>query len=101
MVRGTDRERAVVKRLRGEGWLAFRAPASLGVADVLALRAGSPSRLIEVKSTSTRGPYNDFGPADRQRLRDAARLAGAEAWLAWWPLRRELMWLAESDWPPS
>lgn len=96
--RGHDRERQVVLAMRDEDWLAFRAPGSLGVADVVALRAGSRSRLVEVKSTAG-GPYEHFGPADRERLSEAARLAGADAWLAWWPSRGKLRWIPESEWP--
>jgi Holliday junction resolvase len=95
---GTQRERAVRDWLRERDWLAFRAPASLGVADVVALRDGSRPRLIEVKSTA-QGPYEHFGPAARDRLRFAARLAGADALLAWWPPRGQLRFIAESEWP--
>ncbi len=96
--RGIQRERQVVALLRDQDWLAFRAPASLGVADVVALRDGSRSRLIEVKSTA-QGPYEHFGPDARERLSLAAGMAGAEAWLAWWPSRGKLHWIAESEWP--
>lgn len=95
--RGHDRERRVVDILKDEDWLAFRAPGSLGVADVVALREGSTPRLIEVKSTIS--PYSHFLPADRARLSLAAKLAGATAWLAWWPARGSLRWIAESEWP--
>lgn len=95
--RGHDRERQLVALKRKEGWVAFRAPASLGVADVVALKAGETSQLIESKSTLR--PYAHFLPADRQRLSEAAKAAGAEALLAWWPSRGELKWIAESDWP--
>ncbi len=98
MSRGHDRERAVVAYLGDRDWLAFRAPASLGVADVVALRDGSRSRLVEVKSTA-QGPYERFGPAERAKLAGAAALAGAEAWLAWWPPRGQLRWIAEQEWP--
>jgi len=54
----------------------------------------------EFKSTAG-GPYERFGPADRARLAAAAKLAGADALLAWWPPRGELRWLAESEWPPD
>lgn len=96
--RGTQRERAVRDRLASDDWLAFRAPASLGVADVVALRDGSRTRLIEVKSTAG-GPFEHFGPRARERLRFAARLAGADASLAWWPPRGALRWIPESEWP--
>lgn len=95
--RGHDRERRVVDVLRDEDWLAFRAPGSLGVADVVALREGSRPRLIEVKSTIS--PYAHFLPADRERLSLAAKLAGGDAYLAWWPSRGKLRWIAESEWP--
>lgn len=96
--RGTQREYAVRDSLRNDDWLAFRAPASLGVADVIALKDGHRSRLIEVKST-TRGPYHGFGPDDRARLRLAAKLAGADAYLVWWPLRGQAHWIHETEWP--
>lgn len=95
---GTQRELAVRNHLRDRDWLAFRAPASLGVADVVALRDGSRPRLIEVKSTA-QGPYESFGPAARQKLLLAAELAGADAYLAWWPKHGELRWLHSSEWP--
>lgn len=98
MSRGHDRERAVRRLLEAEGWWTTRAAGSLGDADVVALRAGFPPRLIEVKSTSR--PYERFGPGERRRLAAAARQAGAEAWMAWWPLRkREPVWLHQADWP--
>jgi Holliday junction resolvase len=96
--RGIQRERAVRDHLANQDWLAFRAPASLGCADVIALRAGSRPRLIEVKSTH-RGPFHSFGPDARQRLSLAAKLAGADAYLAWWPPRGTLHWIHESEWP--
>lgn len=78
--------------------MAFRAPGSLGVADVVALRAGEKPKLIESKSTAA-GPYSHFGPADRNGLSIAAAIAGATAWLAWWPPRGELRWIPEEEWP--
>lgn len=76
----------------------MRAPASLGCADVVALRDGERPRLIEVKSTSA-GPYAGFVPADRADLSFAAKMAGAEAWLVWWPKRSKPVWIPESEWP--
>jgi Holliday junction resolvase len=96
--RGTRRERQVRDLLADRGWVAFRAPASLGCADVVALRDGSRPRLVEVKSTA-QGPYEHFGPDNRRRLSAAARTAGADALLAWWPPRGELQWFPEEVWP--
>ncbi len=96
--RGIKRERQVRDVLAKDDWLAFRAPASLGCADVIALREGSRPRLIEVKSTAA-GPYHSFGPAARVRLRLAAQMAGADALLAWWPSRGSLRWIPETEWP--
>lgn len=96
--RGIQRERAVRDQLANDDWLAFRAPASLGVADVVALKDGRRPRLVEVKSTAG-GPYERFGPADRRRLSLAGKLAGADCYLAWWPSRGTLRWIHETEWP--
>jgi Holliday junction resolvase len=98
MSRGHDRERAVRQLLRDEGWWAARPAGSLGDADVIGLRAGFPPRLVEVKSTAG-GPYERFSPQDRADLIAAARQAGAEAWLVWWPPRAKPTWIHEADWP--
>ena len=98
MSRGHDRERAVKAWFIQRDWLAFRAPASLGCADVIALKDGERPRLVEVKSTAG-GPYEHFGPADRHRLSLAAHMAGADAYLAWWPSRGRLVWIPEECWP--
>lgn len=97
--RGHGRERSLVKLLREEGWFALRAPASLGVADVVALKLGETPRLYECKSTLT--PYAHFQPADRQELAEAADRAGAEAILAWWPKGGKLKFIPLDLWPQS
>lgn len=100
MSRGHDRERAVKALLEAEDWFVVRAAGSLGDADLVALREGSRPRIIEVKSTAG-GPYERFVPAERAQLRLAARIAGADAWLCWWPPRRKPIWIAASEWPGS
>lgn len=94
---GHQRERELVNRLRAEDWFALRAPASLGVADVVALKDGV-AHMYECKATAA-GPYAGFLPADRKRLSEAARKAGALAFLCWWPKRAKPQFIAESDWP--
>lgn len=96
--RGIQRERDLKNRLIDEGYFAMRAPASLGVADVVALKAGEEPLMIEVKST-TAGPYAGFGPADREALSEMAAAAGAKAFLVWWPKRKPPKWIPEDEWP--
>lgn len=98
MSRGIDRERAVVRWYRDRDYVAGRAPASLGEFDVWAKRHDTRLQLVEVKSTAS-GPYERFGPDARARLLAVAEMAGAEAWLAWWPPRGELQWIPASAWP--
>ena len=95
---GTQRERAVRDYYRDRDWLAFRAPASLGVADVIALKAGHRPQLVEVKSTA-QGPYESFGPSARARLSFAAEMAGADAVVAWWPKGGKMRLINEWEWP--
>ena len=85
--------------LEEDGWWVCRAAGSLGDADLVALR-GAEKRLIEVKSTA-RGPYHGFGPKDRAELSRAAELAGAAAYLCWWPPRKKPEWICESLWPAN
>lgn len=96
--RGISRERALKRVLESQDWFVTRAAGSLGDADLVAMKDGKPSRLIEVKSTSA-GPYHSFGPAKREAIRLAARIAGAEAWLCWWPVRCDPVWIREETWP--
>lgn len=95
---GHERERQLVALLRDEDWIAFRAPGSLGVADVVALKAGCQPRLIESKAT-TAGPYAGFPPADRHKLAETAKLAGAIPELCWWPKRAKPRFVVASEWP--
>jgi hypothetical protein len=100
----------VVKLLRSQGWVANRGPenrwdtrtGTRGQArgfDVWAMKHGERPMLIQVKSTTTRGPWNDFGPAHRLKLSQAATQAGADAFLYHWPLRGALAVYPESEWP--
>ena len=95
---GHDRERQIRKLLEDDGWFVIRAPGSLGVADLVALKDGERPRLIESKATKG-GPYAGFGPADRHLLSRAAYRAGADAFLYWWPSRGKLRVIGEPEWP--
>lgn len=95
---GTARERQVRRHLEEDGWVVIRAAGSLGPVDLVAMRRGQFPRFVQVK-TDDRRPFDHFRPPDRLKLTQLARQAGAEAWLAWWPPRRTLQWLAESQWP--
>lgn len=95
---GHNRERQLVAYLKDRDWLAFRAPGSLGVADVVAFKDGKRPRLIECKATAA-GPYSGFLPADRKRLSEAAAMGGCEAELCWWPKRAKPTFIKESEWP--
>jgi Holliday junction resolvase len=103
--RGRSRELDVMHRYRDEGWVAYRL--AWGNADVLAMRLEPNSELehewmrvllIQVKSTSG-GPYERFGPRDRERLVAEADSCGAEAVLAWWPPHGVLQLFDAHDWP--
>ena len=96
--RGHDRERAVKALLEADDWIVIRAPGSLGIFDLAAMKRKETNRLIEVKSTVA-GPYHSFGPEDRRALLEAAEKAGAVAELAWWPPRGQLQFIPSAEWP--
>ena len=100
--RGNARENAVARLLRDEGWIVGSMRHSEGGGDLMAARVRAWNhgevRLIEVKSTAA-GPWEHFGPRDRQLLRDYAKVAGASAWLAWWPPRKTIQWIPSEEWP--
>lgn len=98
--RGPQRERAVRDWLTSRDWVVVRAAGSLGVVDLVALKAGQRPRLVEVKSTAG-GPYERFGPVDRADLSLRALWADADAYLAWWPPRSHLHWIHETEWPTN
>ena len=106
--KGTRAENEVVATLRERGWYAWRLLPTTndrddevvgsGVADVIALRAGSRPRLIEVKATKA-GPYAGFVPARRVRLSEVAKEADADALLAWKEPRKGIRFIPEAAWP--
>lgn len=80
------------------GWFAMRAPASLGVCDLVALKKGNTPLMIEVKA-NVGNLYKNFQPADRRELAEAAEKAGANALLAHWPPRGHLTLIGSEHWP--
>jgi Holliday junction resolvase len=96
--RGIQRERQVADRLASEHWWVMRAAGSKGVADLVCLKAGRKSMMLQVKSTKT--PFAGFGPTDRAELLRAAEQAGARCFVVWWPKHGKEVWLAPDEWPP-
>lgn len=103
--RGRGRELDVMRHFRAEGWVTYRL--AWGNADVMACRlepGDEPEAqrmrllLVQVKSTGG-GPYERFGPVDRERLLAEADSCGAEALLAWWPAYGSLQLIDAHKWP--
>lgn len=98
---GHSRERKVKRLLEEEGWFVIRAAASLGFADLVALKAAFRPRMIEVKSTAG-GPWERFGPDAREELRQVALRSGADAYLYFWPPGEKTpRVIPSSEWPPD
>lgn len=95
---GTRRENQVRDLLAAEGWVVMRAPASIGAADLIALKAGELPRLVQVKA-NTGNPYKTFGPKERRELMDVAEQAGGIAELCHWPPHGACNWLGSAVWP--
>lgn len=75
--RGDYFERRTRAALEADGWLVVRSAGSLGVADLVALKAGHTTRLVNCKLT------HYLPPKQRRDLIAAAETAGAMAILAW------------------
>ncbi len=95
---GTKRENQVAESLTKEGWAVVRSAGSLGAADLVAMRRGSRTRLIEVKATAG-GPYERFVPSERAQLSYLAEIADADAELIWWPPNKLCKVIPQSEWP--
>jgi Holliday junction resolvase len=96
-----DRERRLKQALGESGWVAVRA--AKGPVDLVLVRrpktqGGCEVRFVQVKSTAG-GPYERFGPKDRQILIALAQECGAEPWLIHWPPRKGWRWIESSQWP--
>lgn len=95
---GRDREHRVRERMAAEGWVPImRAAASKGAADLLMAHPDHGAALVQVGSKS-----KTLGPADRERLCDAAELCGALALLAIVVPRQPVAyWLVTRDTPST
>lgn len=78
--------------------MVLRAPASIGAADLVALRSGDKPRFIQVKATLGH-PWDHFGPRERHELCTVAAQAGGVAELLHWPPRGQPKWYAEAAFP--
>lgn len=99
--RGRERERQVRRYLEsreGGEWFVIKAGGSLGDADLVALKRGRRGMMLEVKSTAA-GPFHSFGPKDREEILAAAKKAGLEPFLVYWPPRKEMKFISPVHWP--
>lgn len=74
--KGDYLERQTKAALIAHGWIVTRAAGSLGVADIVALRAGNTPLLISCKLDAR------IGPGERTALIEAARAGGARPIMA-------------------
>ncbi len=96
---GAARERQLKERLCAEGWWCIRPAGSHGEADIVALRDGKTPRMIQLKANKDGGPYKNFGPAERAQLVEAAKIAGAQAFLVYWPARAHPQFIPADAFP--
>jgi Holliday junction resolvase len=96
--RGRSRELRALDYFRERGYVAFRL--AWGTADVVALKAGAPPLLVQVKSTSG-SAFERFVPRDRALLLIDAHRAGADCALLWWPPHAQPTIIPSEAWPPA
>jgi Holliday junction resolvase len=85
-------------KLREQGWVVYRAAGSHGNADLVSLRLDMKPMLVQVKASS-QGPYEHFGPQEREDLIEEGLRAGAVPMLCHWPPNGELRWIPADLWP--
>lgn len=96
--RGIQRERQMAEVIGESGWWVLRAAGSLGVADLVCLKAGHRPMMLEIKSNSG-SPFAGFGPDKRAALLAAARQAGAQPFLVNWPKHGQPTYYGIDEWP--
>ena len=86
--RGTRREHKIGDLYEENGWAVVRAAGSHGPADLVCMKAGRQTELVQVKADRS-SAFAHFGPAEREELLRFALKAGARAVLAWHPPDRK------------
>jgi hypothetical protein len=97
--KGAARELRVKALYEANGWVVYRSAGSHGPADLVCMKSGRQTELVQVKANAS-GPFGHFGPAEREELRDEAIKAGARAVLCWYPPdRKGPRFYHASSWP--
>lgn len=102
--RGNGLDLEVARELEAAGWLVGSRRHIGGAGDLLAIRPGVRTRLIECKTTAA-GRYERFSRRERAAMRElgrifASELGPLELWLVWKPPgAKAALWIPESDWP--
>jgi Holliday junction resolvase len=94
---GNRREREVRQALESYGWTVRKARASLGAADLVAIR-GKRKLLIQVKAVKG-SAYKTFGPEDRAELIREGEFCGGTPVLVHWPPYKPCRWFWVRHWP--
>lgn len=94
---GTKRERQVCEWYRDRDWITTRTPGSRGTMDIIACKDGKID-FVQVKGTKA-GPYAGFPPAERAKLKEESRMAGARGRLCWWPAHAKMRFIESDEWP--
>lgn len=96
--KGAQKELATKRLYEAEGWMVTKAGGSLGVADLVCLKAGRTPRIVQVKCSDA--PWSNFRPDERLKLRRVAEASGAIPELAWWgPRARTHILFEPEEWP--
>jgi Holliday junction resolvase-like predicted endonuclease len=97
--RGNAGELRVQAALESTGHLVAQRRHVGGSGDLLAVHRYFIPLLVEVKTTQ--GPFDHFGPEDRQAMLEDAKDYWLEPLLAWTPSPSVLAFVPKSDWPRS
>ena len=96
--KGNGFDLEVARQLEQEGWTVASRRHVPGPGDLLAVRDGSRTRLIECKRGAG-SPFENFRRTDRHVLADYAGERGLVAELAWRKDRGRLEFISFREWP--